>query len=139
MIEDVGPTDEHPIGDVYADIALHHLGVKVKTIVPGPAPESIELVEWTKRILVTLKYLISSGYMTNQIDESVNQILIQLNSVFRYEENHSLEKLEQEINQALGALEPYRNQMEPEAWAFITENLKYVLRNLDIVRFKEYP
>jgi len=126
-------------GSIYSGISEKFRGVKGITIAAWVSPESIEPVDWFMRVCTGVPILKNSGYLDRQIQSAIYPSLYALQEEFQLKESQSLDKLGQEINTALAALEPYHNQMEPEAWAFITENLKYVLRHLDIVTFKEYP
>lgn len=128
------------ISDVQGMIISKNRDVVGRTIIPGIPPERIEPVEWFRhRIYFSLISLNKNGYINSDIDDAIRPILDRLSKTFKSKENHTITKLEQEVNDTLVELEPYQNQMEPEAWAFITENLKYVLRNKDIVKFKYYP
>jgi hypothetical protein len=126
-------------GSIYSGIMDKYRGVKGYTIAAWVDPESIEPVSWFGSICFKTPILKSSGYLDQQTRDAIYPTLYDLWEIFQIKENQTTEKLEQQINAALAALAPYQNQMEPEAWAFITENLKYVLRHLDIVQFKEYP
>jgi len=127
------------LGRIYAEIESETRDVKGYTIIPGTPPETIEPAEWVFRVDAGLNKLEYWGYLEEPEKKAVHNIIIGLQATLKRQNSHSRQKLEQEINNALVALEPYQNQMEPEAWAFITENLKYVLRHMDIVTFKEYP
>jgi hypothetical protein len=127
------------IGAAYSDIESQTRALEGYTIVPGVQPEGIEPVEWFSRIDARSSKLSGSGYLDQETWTQVHQVFLPVIALFKKPVSYNLDYLEQEINNTLSALEPYRNQMEPEAWAFVTENLKYILRHKDIVRFKEYP
>jgi len=133
------PEEEEIFGDVYTQIAYEHRGVEIASIVPGPAPEQIEPVQWVYRLFYSRHELERWGYLESQAMEGTASILMNLAEMFKVEENQKLTVLEQEVNNAIAELEQYQEQMEPEAQAFIFENLRYLLRHLDIVKFKEYP
>jgi hypothetical protein len=142
-IAEVCPLDDYAasegLGRAYAEVESQTRAAEGYTIAPGVEPEVIEPVEWFSRIDARTNGLAYWGYLTQETKVQVHQIFLPLISMFRKSQSHTLDKLNQEINAALAALAPYQDQMEPEAWAFITENLKYVVRHLDIVTFKEYP
>jgi hypothetical protein len=127
------------LGSAYSEVEHQTASIEGYTIAPGVKPEMIEPVEWFSRIDAPTARLVTGGYLTRDMDEQIHEVFLPLISMFRKSQSHTLDKLNQEINAALAALAPYQDQMEPEAWAFITENLKYVVRHLDIVTFKEYP
>lgn len=131
--------DSEWFGSIYSSFMQKHRGVKGYTIAAWVSPESIEPVSWFGNICFKTPILTSSGYLSQQTRDEIYPSLYGLWEMFQQKDNQSIDKLEQAINNTLTALAPYQNQMEPEAWAFITENLKYVLRHMDIVRFKEYP
>jgi hypothetical protein len=131
---------EEILGNVEGKVKSMYRSVEGLTIVPGICPERIEPVQWISHaIYFKLDLLMKNGYIDQKNIDNIRMVVANLVNPFKSKENHSTEKLEQEINTTLAALAPYQDQMEPEAWAFITENLKYVLRHLDIVQFKEYP
>jgi hypothetical protein len=128
------------LADIYSDISTKYMGLDGSLLAPDSEIENIEPVDWIyNRLGQKINVLTQMGYLDQSIETTVLSILENLSEVFKSKENQSATMLSERINTALAALEPYRNQMEPEAWAFITENLKYVLRHLDIVQFKEYP
>ena len=131
--------DNEWFGSIYSGIATKYRGVKGITIAAWVSPESIEPVNWFGNICFKMPILVSAGFIQKDIEKSIYPILYDLWETFQTKENHSIDKLEQKINDVLSALEPYYNQMETEAQAYIFENLKYVLRHTDIVTFKEYP
>jgi hypothetical protein len=130
--------DDEEFGSIYSGVSGKYRGVKGYTIAPWVSPELIEPVDWFLE-LCNLPVLVRLGYLDGAIQDSIYPTLYKLYDEFQVKENQTLEKLEQAVNNALDTLEPYRNQMQPEAQAFIFENLKYILRHEDIVKFKEYP
>jgi hypothetical protein len=134
---DASGSDEM-FGSIYSGISEIYRGVKGYTIAAWVSPESIEPVDWFDRIC-DVPILVTAGYLDKETKSAIYPTLYKLSEEFQLKENQTLEKLEQEVNRVLDTLEPYRNQMEPEAQAFIFENLKYILRHKDIVKFKEYP
>jgi hypothetical protein len=130
--------DDEYFGSIYSGISTKYRGVKGFTIAAWVSPESIEPVDWFDKICDVV-ILVTEGYLSRETEEAIYPILYGLSEKFQLTENQKLSKLEEEVNAALDALEPYREQMQPEAQAFIFENLRYILRHQDIVKFKEYP
>ena len=131
--------EDEMFGSIYSGISDKFRGVEGITIAAWVSPESIEPVDWFRRVSTSIPILKNSGYLDNRVQSEIYPSVYSLYETFRLKENQTIEILEQHINTALAALAPYQSQMQPEAWAFITENMKYVLRHLDIVTFKEYP
>jgi hypothetical protein len=132
-------SDAEEFAELYSDISSEHTGIKGFLIIPGVCPEVIDPVEWCLHIDAGLSRLREPGYIDEPNIKNIHQIFLPMIAQLKKSETQNLNKLSQEISTTLAALAPYQDQMEPEAWAFITENLKYVLRHLDIVQFKEYP
>jgi len=130
--------DDEYFGSIYSGISTKYRGVKGRTVAAWVAPELIEPVDWFDKICDVI-ILVNEGYLSRETEEAIYPILYGLSEKFQLTENQKLSKLEEEVNAALVTLEPYREQMEPEAQAFIFENLRYILRHQDIVKFKEYP
>jgi hypothetical protein len=119
-------------------IAGENRSVSGLTIVPGPCPESIEPVDWIQRISIGLYQLLEPGYIDQPTLSTVYAILNNLKATLMHEEEQTLELLEVHVNNALSELETYHNDMEPEAYGYITENLRHMLRNKDIIHFETW-
>jgi len=130
--------DDEYFGSICSGIMDKYRGVRGHTVAAWVAPELIEPVDWFDKICDVV-ILVNEGYLSRETEEAIYPVLYGLSEEFQLTENQKLSKLEEEVNSALNALEPYREQMEPEAQAFIFENLRYILRHQDIVKFKEYP
>jgi hypothetical protein len=50
-----------------------------------------------------------------------------------------LDNLIDYVNDTLAELEDFQDRIEPEAYGYIAENLKHMLRNTDIIQFEDYP
>jgi hypothetical protein len=116
-----------------------HGHLDVFTVIPGIVPESIEPVEWYSRITSGLYKLKNSGYMSPEVENKIYRLLTSFGAIFGHEENHNMQKMEQEVSKVLEAMLPYREQIEPEAWFFIEENLRFPLCHSELVHFMRYP
>jgi len=119
-----------------ATIAGENRDVSGITIVPGPCPEMIEPVDLTDLLMYSLWKLVDNGYMDRETEYAVHMILNNLKGAMLHRSEHKFQNLEQHVNDALNALEEYHEVMQPEAWGYITENLKYMLKHPNIVVFK---
>ncbi len=126
-------------GDILYGVAGQHMIVEDLTIVPGPCPEKIEPVEWINRISLSLWLLSKHGYIDSEAVYTIDKVINYLKGTLDKPEEQTLEKLTEHTNFTLTKLEDFKDKMQPEAWSYITENLRFVLRNLDIVKFKYYP
>jgi len=111
-------------------------GIIGATIVPGPCPEMIEPVDLVDSMIGVLWTLVENGYMSADTKYSVHAIFNNLKGAMLHRSEHKFQNLEQHVNDALNALEQYHEVMQPEAWGYITENLKYMLKHPDIIVFK---
>jgi hypothetical protein len=123
---------------IAASVAGDNRSVSSKTIVPGPCPEKIEPVDWTQKLAISLYELHSLGYIDNESRIGMYGILDTLKYALMHQSEQTLQKLETHVNSALENLEAYQDDIEPEAWGYITENLKYMLRHKDVIVFKRY-
>ena len=117
-------------------IANDNRSVSGITIIPGPCPEVIEPVDWVDKIMYSLWKLVANGYMNQATEKAVHIILNDLKGAMLHKSEHSIELLEEHVNMALDELAEYEEDMEPEAWGYIVENLNYMLRHTDIIVFK---
>ena len=115
-----------------------HGRVECLVLIPAPKPERIEAVDWVNQIIHKLGYLSSNGYLQSEQRKDIYDILSDLYYQLRDAENSTFEKWNPLVNRTLAALSPYQSQIETEAWIYITENLKYMQRNRDIVWIGEY-
>jgi hypothetical protein len=113
-------------------------GVRCLTIAPGPLSEKIQAAEWVTQIMVNLGKLVSNGYLSYERSQQVNGILSGLFNALGNPANTSFDKWNPLVNTALDSLTVYQTLIEPEAYSYITENLKYMQRHKDIVWFGKY-
>jgi len=123
-------------GDIFYGVSGNHMIAEDRTIIPGLCPESIVPDAWVDRIAVDLGDLRNNGYIGNQQMDEIRGILIHLRDMLRRPEEQKLSRLEEVVNETLNQLAQYEGQIEPEAYGYITENLKHMLRNLDIILFE---
>ena len=117
-----------------ADFDTH--GIVGVVVLPGSCPEVIEPVDWVDKIMYSLWKLVANGYMNQATEKAVHIILNDLKGAMLHKSEHSIELLEEHVNMALDELAEYEEDMEPEAWGYIVENLNYMLRHTDIIVFK---
>jgi hypothetical protein len=125
--------------DVASAVGSNHYRVKVETIVPGVSPEVIDPVEWTSRIFDSLRDLRNAAFMDNQDMEDLQSLLGTLFAKIVRIKEPKLDNLIEYVTGALVELEEFQDRIEPEAYGYITENLKHILRNTDIIQFEDYP
>jgi hypothetical protein len=121
------------------EIMQEHQGIEGETVIPGPQPERIEGPEWVLDIASELGVLWGNGYIPEQYEKSIHDIIVNLHQDLRNLEKPTYDNWNPLIEKALSDLEPYQNLIEPEAYGFIVENLKYMQRHQDIVWFGKYP
>jgi len=110
-----------------------------KTIVPGPCPERIEPVDWVMRVALGIYDFIDYGYLEDSEVYTIYPILSNLAAALRDSVNQNLDSLEVRVNETLTELEPVVTPpLDHEARGYIMENLRYILRNPDKVKFKRY-
>jgi hypothetical protein len=125
-------------GDIFYGISGEHLFVEDKTIVPGLCPESIVPPEWVDKIISALRQLRNTGYMGNDQMNNIRWLLIDLREILKNPDEQTIEQLEEHVNNTLTELEQYEDEIEPEAYGYITENLRHMLRNKDIIHFETW-
>jgi hypothetical protein len=117
----------------------YNQSVRSTTIVPGPCPERIEPVDWVMRVALGIYDFIDYGYLDDQEVYAIYPILSNLAASLRDSVNQNLDSLEVRVNETLTQLEPVvAPPVNHEARGYIMENLRYILRNPDKVRFKMY-
>ena len=104
-------------------------------IAPSPYHEQIEIYNWMNHLITNVGKLSSNGYLSYAQDLEITDILENLYKQLQDSSNTSYDKWNPLVNETLDTLSPYQSQIEPEAWSYITENLKYMQRNKDIVWF----
>jgi hypothetical protein len=122
--------------DIATEPPAQNWGIKGETIIPGPCPERIEPLGWIRKTRYALFKMQNLGYLDSKTSDEIGDLLIELNRSIMEHEEVTVELLESFVNDKLDELEPYRDRVEPEAWGFITENLKYMLRHIDLIYFK---
>lgn len=119
---------------VLEELLDKHEGITGITIIPGPKPERIHGRPWIMQIINGFNKLTTHGYAgDNSID--VHRLLIKLYQDLGELKKPTFDDWSQLIDDTLSDLAAYESEMEPEAWSYITENLKYMQRNKDIVWF----
>ena len=122
--------------EVPSGVAGDYGSIESKTVVPGLCPESIEPSGWVDRIVISLGDLTAYGYMKNEEFHELRALLLNLRDLLRRPEEQTLEKLEEHVNSTLNELTKFESLIEPEAMGYIVENLKHMLRNMDIIHFE---
>jgi hypothetical protein len=131
-------TDSWALSEAEGAMSVHQ-EVESKTIVPGPCPERIEPVDWVMRVALGIYDFIDYGYLDDQEVYTIYPILSSLAAALRDSANQNLDSLEVRVNETLTQLEPaVAPPVDDEARGYIMENLRYILRNPDKVRFKRY-
>jgi hypothetical protein len=125
--------------DVASAVGSNHYRVKVETIVPGISPEAIDPVEWTSRIYDSLRDLRNAAFMSNQDMQDLQNLIGTLFAKIVRIKEPKLDNLIDYVNDTLAELEDFQDRIEPEAYGYIAENLKHMLRNTDIIQFEDYP
>ncbi len=109
--------------------------VECLTLIPAPRPEKIRADNWISSIEKSISKLKSNGYIPKDFIKNIRDILSNLHDQMYKAENPPFSVWNGYIESALADLVPYETKIEPEAWSYITENLKYMQRNKDIVWF----
>jgi hypothetical protein len=122
----------------YSEIINQHRAVDGITLIPGPQQERIEAPAWVMNILNNLGILQINGYIPDTHLRAVEQIVTELQQSLRYLQKRSFDDWSPYIDAAIDSLTAYQTLIQPEAYAYITENLKYMQRHKDIVWFGKY-
>jgi hypothetical protein len=127
----------------YEDYSLsavlgEHMGLDCVMLNPAPRPEKIEAPMWIGSVLGSMGILLGNGYLSEEDFYYIVDILTNLQATLRNEGIPSFEVWNAQVNSSLAALTPYKPTIEPEAYSYITENLKYMQRHKDIVWFGKY-
>lgn len=109
--------------------------VECLTLIPAPKPEKIHADSWISNINYGVNKMISDGYIPKNVAKNMRLIVSSLQDQIYQAENPPFSEWNGYIESTLADLAPYQSQIEPEAWSYITENLKYMQRNKDIVWF----
>ena len=133
-----GGTDSEGV-QALSEFITKHDRVPCLIIAPAAIPEKIEAPVWLNQIKTNLGKLVSNGYLSNERSQQVNSILSDLFYALRESANTTFDRWNPLVNTALDSLTAYQTLIEPEAYAYITENLKYMQRHKDIVWFGKYP
>jgi hypothetical protein len=124
--------------DAYFKIVDSHKGVEGTTLVPSPRPEKIEATEWVMEILSNFGDLRRNGYIPEEDYSDLREIMRDLNRQLRSLESPTSEVWSPLVDSTLIDLTQYQSLIQPEAYSYITENIKYMQRNKDIVWFGKY-
>jgi len=133
-----GGTDSEGI-QALSDFIEKHDRVPCLVIAPAARPEKMEAPLWVNQLRMNLGKLVSSGYLSHDISRQIDAILSDLFYALRESANTAFDRWNPLVNAALDSLSAYRTVIEPEAYSYITENLKYMQRHNDIVWFGKYP
>ena len=91
------------------------------------------------RVALGIYDFIDYGYLDDNEVYTIYPILSNLAAALRDSANQNLDSLEVRVNETLTQLEPVvAPPVDDEARGYIMENLRYILRNPDKVRFKRY-
>jgi hypothetical protein len=114
-----------------------HGSIDCLTIIPGPNPERIEAAGWVSSIVQGVDKMVGHGYIPKDEFKNVREIAANLHDQLYNSKNPPFSEWSGYIESAMNELAPYKDLIEPEAWSYIVENLKYMQRNKDIVWFRE--
>jgi hypothetical protein len=81
--------------------------------------------------------MIIHGYIGKEHSTEIREVLSNLQNQLYKAKNPPFSEWNGYIVSTMNELAPYKDLIEPEAWSYIVENLKYMQRNKDIVWFRE--
>ena len=114
-----------------------HSGLYCVTLIPSPIPERIEAANWISSVVQGIDKIVGNGYIPKQEYYNVRGVATNLHNLIYNAKNPPFTEWNAYIESALSDLEPFESLIEPEAYSYITENLKYMQRHKDIVWFRK--